>query len=237
MAERKRKRPVRGKRRISEKRKKALRRRKRKVLFYRCLLATAVILLFAGIGRGISFILQQDEKPLLSDACESYRPVVEEQAGRYGMSEYVDLIMAVMMQESSGNGTDVMQAAEGAFNEKYPKTPGGILDPEYSIECGIQELKKALENAGVENPEDIQRIRLALQSYNFGPGYLTFVKERGETAWTQENAQDFARIASENQLRKEEDPFKDAAGPWDYGDQYYPDHVLRYYSKASENAG
>lgn len=232
MAERKRKKTVRGKRRISEKRKKALRRRKRKVFFYRFLLAAVLILVFAGISRGVSFILQQKEKPLLSEACENYRAMVEEKAGIYGMTEYVDLIMAVMMQESSGNGTDVMQAAEGEFNKEYPRTPGGIQDPEYSIECGIQELKKALENADVHGPEDMQRIPLALQSYNFGPGYLNFVEERGETAWTQENAQAFARIASKNQLRKQGDPFKDTAGPWDYGDQYYPEHVLRYYPKA-----
>ena len=48
------------------------------------------------------------------------------------------------MQESGGRGLDPMQAAEGSFNTKYPHEPNGIKDPEYSIQCGVQELKAAL---------------------------------------------------------------------------------------------
>ena len=39
----------------------------------------------------------------------------------------------------------------------------------------------------------------------------------------------FAEIASGETERSKEDPLYDTAGPWDYGDQYYPEHVLRYY--------
>ena len=39
---------------------------------------------------------------------------------------------------------DPMQAAEGSFNTKYPHEPNGIKDPEYSIQCGVQELKRLL---------------------------------------------------------------------------------------------
>lgn len=55
-----------------------------------------------------------------------------------------------------------MQAAEGSFNTRYPHEPNGIQDPEYSIECGVQELKAALISAEVENPIDMERIKLAL---------------------------------------------------------------------------
>lgn len=103
----------------------------------------------------------------LSDEVLSYRPAVERIAAKYGMSEYVELILAVMMQESGGRGLDVMQAAEGSFNTKYPHKPNGITDPEYSIECGIQELKYALEKAGCTGPTDLDRIKLALQGYPF----------------------------------------------------------------------
>ena len=51
-------------------------------------------------------------------ACESYRPDVKEAAAEYGMSDYVDLILALMMQESSGNGPDVLQSSEGAYNTR-----------------------------------------------------------------------------------------------------------------------
>ena len=44
----------------------------------------------------------------------------------------------------------------------------GIKDPEYSIECGVQELKAALISAEVEKPIDMEHIKLALQGDNFG---------------------------------------------------------------------
>ena len=37
-------------------------------------------------------------------------------AKEYGIPEYVELIKAVMMQESGGRGLDPMQAAEGSFH-------------------------------------------------------------------------------------------------------------------------
>ena len=80
------------------------------------------------------------------------------------MSDYVDLILAVMMQESSGQGTDPMQSSEGAYNTRYPQQPNGITDPSYSISCGIQELKYALEKAVCTGPTDLSKIRLALQA-------------------------------------------------------------------------
>lgn len=100
------------------------------------------------------------------DEVLAYRPVVQRIAAKYGMTPYVELILAVMMQESGGRGLDVMQAAEGGFNKKYPHTPNGITDPEYSIECGIRELKYALDKAGCTGPTDLDRIKLALQGYN-----------------------------------------------------------------------
>ena len=47
--------------------------------------------------------------------------------------------------------------------------------------------------------------------------------------------QAFAQMASGGKQRDEDDPLHDPAGPWDYGDQYYPDHVLRYYHISSES--
>ena len=154
----------------------------------------------------------------LSDEVLSYRPAVERIAAKYGMSEYVELILAVMMQESGGRGLDVMQAAEGSFNTKYPHKPNGITDPEYSIECGIQELKYALEMAGCTGPTDLDRIKLALQAYNYGSGYIDWAMER-DGGYTKENA-----IAYSDMMCARPN------WPYDrYGDKEYVDHVLRYY--------
>ena len=107
---------------------------------------------------------------------EAYTPLIQKYAKQYGIPEYVELIKAVMMQESGGRGLDPMQAAEGALTQGIPHEPNGIQDPEYSIQCGVQELKAALISAEVENPIDMERIKLALQGYNFGNGYISWAK-------------------------------------------------------------
>ena len=133
-----------------------------------------------------------------------------------GIPEYVELIKAVMMQESGGRGLDPMQAAEGSFNTRYPHEPNGIKDPEYSIECGVQELKAALISAEVENPIDMEHIKFALQGYNFGNGYISWAKTN-YGGYSYANAVEFSTMQASRL-------------GWDsYGDTQYPAHVLRYY--------
>lgn len=154
----------------------------------------------------------------VSDEVLAYRATIQQVAQKYGMEAYVELLMAVMMQESGGRGSDPMQAAEGGFNKKYPHVPNGITDPAYSIECGIQELKYALDKAGCTGPTDLDRIKLALQGYNYGSGYIDWAMER-DGGYTKENA-----IAYSDMM---------CARPnWHYaryGDKEYVEHVLRYY--------
>ena len=110
----------------------------------------------------------------VSAEVEAYEPLIRQYANQYGIGEYVELIKAIMMQESGGRGLDPMQCSEGSFNTKYPRQPNGITDPEYSISCGVQEIKSCLERAWVKNPLDMENIKLELQSYNYGNGYLEY---------------------------------------------------------------
>ena len=152
----------------------------------------------------------------VSAEVEAYEPLIQKYAKQYGVPEYVELIKAVMMQESGGRGLDPMQAAEGSFNTRYPHEPNGIKDPEYSIECGVQELKTALISAEVENPIDMEHIKLALQGYNFGNGYISWAKTN-YGGYSYANAVEFSTMQA-------------ARLGWDsYGDTQYPAHVLRYY--------
>ena len=152
----------------------------------------------------------------VSAEVEAYTPLIQKYAKQYGIPEYVELIKAVMMQESGGKGSDPMQAAEGSFNKKYPHEPNGIKDPEYSIECGVQELKAALVSAEVENPVDMERIKLALQGYNFGNGYISWAKTNCG-GYSYANAVEFSAMQAQR------------LGWEKYGDTQYPAHVLRYY--------
>ena len=152
----------------------------------------------------------------VSAEVEAYEPLIQKYAKQYGVPEYVELIKAVMMQECGGRGLDPMQAAEGSFNTRYPHEPNGIKDPEYSIECGVQELKAALISAEVENPIDMEHIKLALQGYNFGNGYISWAKTN-YGGYSYANAVEFSTMQASRL-------------GWDsYGDTQYPAHVLRYY--------
>ena len=152
----------------------------------------------------------------VSAEVEAYEPIIQKYAKEYGIPEYVELIKAVMMQESGGRGLDPMQAAEGSFNTRYPHEPNGIKDPEYSIQCGVQELKAALTSAEVESPIDMEHIKLALQGYNFGNGYISWAKTN-YGGYSYANAVEFSTQQAQRL-------------GWDsYGDTQYPAHVLRYY--------
>lgn len=122
-----------------------------------------------------------------------------------------------MMQESGGRGLDPMQSSEGAFNTRYPRQPNGITDPEYSISCGVQEIKAALVSPEVESQIDMEHIKLALQGYNFGNGYISWAKSN-YGGYSLANATEFSDM-------------KAAELGWsNYGDKQYVPHVLRYYA-------
>lgn len=152
----------------------------------------------------------------VSAEVEAYEPLIRQYATQYGVSEYVELIKAVMMQESGGRGLDPMQSSEGSFNTRYPREPNGITDPEYSISCGVQELKFCLQAADVKNPVDMENIKLCLQGYNFGNGYISWAK-RNYGGYTPMNAAEFSDMMAQR------------LGWESYGDKQYVPHVLRYY--------
>ena len=178
-----------------------------------------VIVIVVLIGCGAAIFGSQDEsaKTLpLSAEVEAYEPVIRKYAKQYGIPDYVPLIQAVMMQESGGRGNDPMQASECGYNTQYPRTPGGITDPEYSIAVGIQNLADCLQAAGAESPIDLDHIQLALQGYNFGSGYITWALQKyGE--YSRANAIEFSMKMAEQM------------GWNSYGDKQYVPHVLRYY--------
>ena len=182
-------------------------------------IAVVIILIVVLLGCAVSLFGGGSDSTSytpVSAEVEAYTPLIQKYAKQYGIPEYVELIKAVMMQESGGKGSDPMQAAEGSFNRKYPHEPNGIKDPEYSIECGVQELKAALVSAEVENPIDMERIKLALQGYNFGNGYISWAKTN-YGGYSYANAVEFSAMQAKR------------LGWEKYGDTQYPAHVLRYY--------
>ena len=105
-----------------------------------------------------------------------------------------------------------MQCSECGYNT----TGGYIQDPVLSINWGIHTLADSMNLAGVESPIDMEHIRLALQGYNYGPGYIYWAIRR-YGGYDVTNALEF----SEN--------MKAQLGTSVYGDPQYVYHVLRYY--------
>lgn len=160
----------------------------------------------------------------VSKEVEQYSPLISKYAKEYGINEYTELIKAVMMQESGGRGSDPMQASECGYNTKYPHSPGAITDPEYSIKCGVQMLASVLKAAVCKSPSDMEHIKLALQGYNFGGGYITWALEK-HGGYSKANAVEFSKI----QAKK--------TGMSAYGDPDYVEHVLRYYPFGNPSYG
>lgn len=182
-------------------------------------IAVLIILIVVLLGCAVSLFGSGSESNSytpVSAEVEAYEPLIQKYAKQHGIPEYVELIKAVMMQESGGRGNDPMQASECGYNTRYPNTPNGITDPEYSINVGIQNLAACLSAAEVENPIDMERIKLALQGYNFGNGYISWAKTN-YGGYSYANAVEFSTIQAER------------LGWESYGDTQYVSHVLRYY--------
>lgn len=148
----------------------------------------------------------------VSEFVLQYEELITQYANENGIGRYVALIEAIMMQESGGQGVNVMQVNFGTVNTV-----------EDSIRMGVGYVRTCLELARVTDPNDIDRIKVALQGYNYGTGYISWVWNNYGGEYTPENAQLF----SDNQ--------KAALGWSIYGDPQYVEHVLRYYSCGETN--
>ena len=182
-----------------------------------------VFILIAGIIAGAAFSSSSENSESLSDEVLAYTSVIQQYASQYGIPEYVSAIQAIMMQESGGRGTDPMQCSESPYNTRFSHSPGSITDPNYSIEVGVQTFADCISQAGCSSPQDMDKLKLAWQGYNYGNGYIGWALQRG--GYTETNALQFSQEQA-------------ASHGWSsYGDPEYVPHVMRYYSGGSLFAG
>ena len=182
-----------------------------------------VFILIAGIIAGAAFSSSSESSESLSAEVLAYTSVIQQYASQYGIPEYVSAIQAIMMQESGGRGTDPMQCSESPYNTRFSHGPGSITDPNYSIEVGVQTFADCISQAGCSSPQDMDKLKLAWQGYNYGNGYIRWALQRG--GYTEANALQFSQEQA-------------ASHGWSsYGDPEYVPHVMRYYSGGSLFAG
>ncbi|MFG6117917.1 lysozyme family protein [Thalassobacillus sp. B23F22_16] len=168
--------------------------------------------------------LTNENRGNLSKQVLQYEDKVEKYAKEEGIEDYVPIILALMMQESGGRGNDPMQASES-----YCGSVGCIDDPEKSIEQGVSYFALTLEKADYN-------VKLALQSYNFGAGFIDYVRNNGGE-YTEALAIEFSAKKYEELehtgiyscIREEALQYEAC-----YGDIYYVDAVLNYYDEENE---
>ena len=183
-----------------------------------------VLILIVGIIGGAAFLGNSQSSEALSAEVLAHTPAIQKYASEFGIPEYVPAIQAIMMQESGGRGTDPMQASECPYNTQYPNTPGAIQDADYSIKVGIQYYADCVQEAGCESPQDMDKLKLSWQGYNYGNGYISWALEKFG-GYSEANALQFSQEQA-------------AAHGWSgYGDPEYVPHVMRYYSGGGWFAG
>lgn len=139
----------------------------------------------------------------LSPETLSYVDVVEEECAKQGIPQYVNVVLAIIEQESGGKAADVMQSSEC-----IGLPPNSITDPEYSIEVGVEYFAYNLEQADGD-------VEIALQAYNYGVAYVDYALNSG--GYSLENAYAYSEYMAE-------------VMGWDsYGNPEYVPQVQRYY--------
>ena len=157
----------------------------------------------------------------LSQEVLKHQPTVEKYAKEYGISDYVNYLLAIMQVESGGTGTtDVMQASESLG------LPLNSLSVEESIKQGCKyfsELLKSTEAKGCD-------INTVVQSYNYGGGFIDYVSSHGKK-YTFELAVSFAKDKSGGVkvTYKNEISIKENGGwRYRYGNMFYVKLVSQY---------
>lgn len=194
------------------------------------ILAMLLLLLIAGVISTLQSFLNNQESnnisffgtALVSPEVERYRDSIAAELAKYDLEQYTDLLLALMMQESGGRGADPMQASESKCGKI-----GCIKSPEESIVYGVKHFVNVLEKANYD-------VKLTLQSYNFGGGFIDFVMANGGV-YTKELAIEYSQKMY--QKLKHTGIYKchrPSAIQYQacYGDIEYVDAVLRYLPSA-----
>lgn len=172
-------------------------------------------------------VLADVNNELLTPQVLAYEPLVKYYAEINHMTSDINILLAIVRQESNGQVADVMQSSESAG---YP--PNYFTQPEESIAQGVyyyatikQRITELFPNQNILTNE--QKIHLAMQSYNFGKGFVDYVAQVGQF-----NDRVIINFANEqdSSCSQEKRQMYGAC----YGDIYYYQHVMRYVN-ISEN--
>ena len=161
----------------------------------------------------------------LSAEVLKHQPMVEKYAREYGISEYVNVLLAIIQVESGGTAEDVMQSSESLG------LPPNSLDTESSIKQGCKYFASLLSSCKAKGMNDIN---VVIQSYNYGGGYADYVAKNGKKH-SFNLAENFAKNKSGGTKVTYTNPIavsKNGGWRYNYGNMFYVLLVSQYLTVA-----
>ncbi|EQA5374114.1 lysozyme family protein [Enterococcus faecalis] len=176
---------------------KRMRRIKRRIRFILGTFSFSSVALVLGI---ISMLLlmivgnTQSEAPIEGDGTVSgnvnlsplvvlLQPIVEREAKAQGIPDMVPILLGIIQVESGGKLPDPMQSSESAG-----LPVGTLIDADASIKQGVKHFKAAVDQANQVGVD----VWTAVQAYNFGTAYISYVAGHGKVTNTK-IADDYSR--------------------------------------------
>ena len=169
--------------------------------------------------RSVSMVKRQINPKLRIDGI--LMTMVEKYARENGISEYVNVLLAIIQVESGGTAEDVMQSSESLG------LPPNSLDTESSIKQGCKYFASLLSSCKNQGIDDLN---VAIQSYNYGGGYVGYVAGKGKKH-TFNLAESFAREKSGGKKVTYTNPIavaKNGGWRYGYGNMFYVEVVNQY---------
>lgn len=157
----------------------------------------------------------------LSEDVKKLEPKIKVEMEKQSVDDsHLEYILAMLNQESGGKGNDPFQASESKCG-----AIGCIKNVDESIEQGIKVYKGKINYAKKHKVKP--SFEVIAQSYNFGSGYIIFLKENKYEDYTEQNALEYSKkmcgkAGTSPQTAVNED--KSAC----YGDYKYIEHIKRY---------
>ena len=164
------------------------------------------------LSQYVPFLFQKQTLNVLS-----YKSEIENELEKYQLEKYTPILLAIMYQESRGEGQDLMQASESAGLKRNE-----IQDKQESIKQGVFHFYE-MYRMGLKNKVDLNTI---IQSYNMGPGYIRYVASNGS-----KHSEDLAKAYSKIQVKNHPDVYTcggfkgNFRYPYCFGDYTYAEKV------------
>ena len=191
-----------------------VRRQKRMAIFM-----VLFSILFIVVGTQV--VMHAYARSRISDEVLSYRKTVKKYAKQEKISGRENILLAIMMVESMGKGSDVMQSSESKG------LPRNSLGPEESIEQACIYYSALVK---IAKGKEIKDEKALIQAYNFGPGYLNYISNKGKRHSTK-LATEYAKKMSGGQKIRYLNLYairKNGGWLYKFGNMFYVKLVERY---------